>query len=519
MSPALGAGTGWSLLPAGLAIGLALVTRQVVPSLFLGALVAATMLAGGNPLSGFVDLADRWIVGAAADADHVKIILFSLFIAGMVGILGRAGATASLVARVTRGARGPRSAATATWLAGLLLFFDDYANCLVVGNAMRPVCDRLGVSRAKLAWIVDSTAAPIASLALVSTWIGYEVGLIGDGLAAAPGGQETSGYAFFLRALPFRAYGILTILLVGAVALTGRDWGPMRRAEAAALPEAAPVAPRPGSRRAAPAWVAAVPVLVLVLGTLGLMLADGADAARGAGVPMTLATILDGADGFRAMVVAALTALLLAATLASLRGALAPGELVPATLEGMASLLPTLVVLILAWTLGATLSALGAAAWLGGAVGAWLPPALLPATVFLVAAGCAFATGTSFGTMAILLPVVVPLAIAAGGPTGFVALAAVAAVLDGACFGDHASPISDTTVLSASASGCPLVEHVRTQLPYALLVAALALVAGYLPAGLGFPPWASVIAGGVGVAAAVRVLGRPRGARPAREAA
>ncbi|MFH1466583.1 MAG: Na+/H+ antiporter NhaC family protein [Pseudomonadota bacterium] len=507
----LGAGTAWSLLPALLAIGLALLTRQVVPSLLLGCLVAAVMLAGGHPIDGLASLADSWLVGALNDADHVKIVLFSLCIAGMVGVLSRAGATASLVGLVTRRARGPRSAAVAAWVGGLLLFFDDYANCLVLGHAFRPVADRVGMSRAKLAWIVDSTAAPIASLALVSTWIGYEVGLIGDGLAAAPAGQGLSGYGFFLQALPYRAYGILTIVLVGTVAATGRDWGPMRRVEANARALAArePVPATPHG--AGPAWIALLSLATLVLGTLGFMLLEGRAEVLAAGGTPSLGAVLDVADGFRAMAVVSLATLLLASGLALATRALRPAALVPAVEEGMGGLFPTLIVLILAWTLGAGLTALGAASYITGTVGAWLPPVLLPAAVFLVAAGCSFATGTSFGTMAILLPVVVPLAVTAGGGAAPVALAAVAAVLDGSCFGDHASPISDTTVLSASASGCPLVEHVRTQLPYALLAATLALLLGYLPAGFGVPAVISALVGALAVLGAVRVLG----ARPA----
>ena len=218
-----------SLLPAVLAIVLALVSRNVYLSLFSATWLAGTMLQAWDPFAGLYQAVDPFLLDAIADRDHVKVTLFSLFVGAMVGVMSASGGTRALVELLIRLAKGRRSGMVAAWLGGLVVFFDDYANCLIVGSAMRSLGDRLRISREKLAYIVDSTAAPIASIALVSTWIGYEVGLMDQGLKDA--GVDLDAYAFFVEGIGYRFYSIFTIFFVGAIALSGRDFGPMLEAE------------------------------------------------------------------------------------------------------------------------------------------------------------------------------------------------------------------------------------------------------------------------------------------------
>lgn len=493
-----------TLLPALVAISLAFWTRHVVISLGIAAWLGATLLAGWDPLTGLYDTFDTLIIDAISDRDHVKVTLFSLLVAGTVEVMNKGRGTEALVALLLRLARSRRSGMLAAWAAGLAVFFDDYANCLIVGASMRPLADRLRISREKLAYIVDSTAAPIASVALVSTWIGYEVSLMADGLEAA--GLHADAYAFFVEGIGYRSYSLFTIAFVGAVAWTGRDFGPMRAAEARAARGGA------GDREALEPPTAlrvalgVLPVITLVAVTFGYLLIEG---RQGLPADARLFEILGNADGYDAMVRASLVSVLLAITLAAAGGSLGLKEGVDAAMKGMLGLFEAIVILVLAWSLGAVMGELDAAGYLvellQGALSAWA----LPTLVFVVAAATSFATGTSFGTMAILVPIALPLAVAIAPDDAVIHLAASSAVLTGACWGDHCSPISDTTVLSSAGAGCELVAHVRTQLPYAVACGLISIVFGTLPAGFGVP---LVITIPLGVAACwitLRALGRP----------
>lgn len=503
---------GLTLLAPLVAIGLALLTRRVVPSLGAAVIVGAVVGARGDVPAALTRLL-QVVVEVTTSTDNLKVSAFSLLVAATVGVMGASGGTAALVARVEGLARGRRGAMVASWLSGGVVFFDDYANCLVVGSAMGPLCDRSGVSRAKLAYIVDATAAPIASLAILSTWVGYEVGLLGDALAGTAAAGP--GFPVFLSALPYRFYCILTLCFVGAIALSGRDFGPMYTAEAQ------PAAPTsPGSVAAEPTspWLAAVPILVLIGVTFGGLWLSG---IRGLGPEATdprLFEVLGAADAFQSMLNGSLAALLVACGLAVLSGALAVGALPQAAWSSIRSVLAALVVLYLAWTLGAIIKDTNAAGFIASALQGWLPPALLPALVFLLAVITSFSTGSSFFTMGALIPLVIPLAVEMGGGGGPILLASAAAVLDGSVLGDHASPISDTTILSSLGAKCDVVTHVRTQLPYVLIVGIVALLVGTVPAGLGLSPWLLIGIGGPACVGLVLLLGRvPPRAQPAQD--
>jgi Na+/H+ antiporter NhaC len=515
---------GWvSILPPLVAIVLALLLRQVVLALFVGIWLGAWALDGFTPtglFTGLLDSMETYVIGAFADSGRVSVIIFSMMIGGMVGIISKNGGLQGVVERIVGFADSARRASIATVAMGIAIFFDDYANTLVVGNTMRPVTDRMKVSREKLAYLVDSTAAPIACLALVTTWIGYEVGLIRDAMAGIAG-LDANAYFVFLNSIAYSFYPLFALVLVFAVVLSGRDFGPMHAAEKRARHESqvAPsavstalidddmqqVQPAEGTRRLA--RNAIVPVAVLVLTVIGGLFVSGEGD--------TIQEIIGDADAYQSLVWGSLLGVVAAMIMTQLHRCLGIAEMMGAWFTGVRSMLLAVVILVLAWTLSDITSAMGTAAFLSELLGDRLHPGLLPTVVFVLAAATAFATGSSWGTMGILLPLMLPLTwtlMSGSGMTGPehmpILYGAVAAVLGGAVWGDHCSPISDTTILSSMASQCDHVEHVRTQLPYALFAGSIAIALGTLPAGFGVPWWLCLPIGTIALVAGVRVFGR-----------
>jgi len=408
----------------------------------------------------------------------------------------------------------------ATVAMGLTIFFDDYANTLVVGNTMRPISDRLKISREKLAYLVDSTAAPVATIALVTTWVGYEVGLIRDAIAGIPG-LELNAYMVFLNSIPYSFYPLLALTLVFAVVGLGRDFGPMHAAERRARHDGQVAPPTSVSNQTANdmddvqpdkgvecrARNALLPILTMVTGVVAGMFVTGEGE--------TLRKIVGSADPYKSLVWGSLFGSLLAIALSVGQRVLTLGESVAAWFSGARAMLYAIFILVLAWALSGVTDVLGTADYLVSLVGDHLHPGLLPMLVFVVAAATAFSTGSSWGAMGILLPLMVPLAWAlmeASGMNGAehlpILYATVAAVMGGAVWGDHCSPISDTTILSSMASQCDHIEHVRTQLPYALSAGVIAIVAGALPAGFGVPWWICLPVGILATVGLVRTVGK-----------
>lgn len=512
--------TAWSLLPPALAIFLALWARQVVASLFLGVWLGATMLAG-NPGQGFLRLVDTNLREALADPDHVSILLFSMLLGGMVAVMSRSGGTAGVVKSLEPLATTARRTQIVTWLMGVAIFFDDYSNTLVVGHAMRPVTDRHRVSREKLAFLVDSTAAPVACVAVVSTWVGYQVSVLGDALQA--GGTDLNPFSVFLASVPAAFYPFAALTLTLSVAVSRRDMGPMLKAERRAATgallsdrsrpladfDSAALEPEADSPKR---WFnAALPVLSVVFVTLAGLWATGKASLAADGMPAAgLAEVIGASDPFTVLLWGSLVGLTVAILLAIGQGLLTLEESMDAMVAGFRSMLIAVVVLTLAWSLGRVCTDLGTADWLKDAVGPHLPPALLPAAVFIVAAAVAFSTGTSWGTIAILTPLAVPLVLRVAPDQAALLSGTVSAILGGSVFGDHCSPISDTTVMSSMASSCDHVDHVRTQLPYALSAAGGALLFGYIPMGVfGLSPWVTLPLTMGGVLAIFLLLSRP----------
>lgn len=493
---------GWvSVLPPLVAIFMALLLRNVLPALLLGIWLGATALISFSPAGIFRGLLDSfqiYVVDALADHDHASIILFSLMMGGMVGIITRNGGMRAIVQSLVTRAKSAIGAQVSVWFLGLLIFFDDYSNTLVVGNTARALTDHLRVSREKLAYIVDSTAAPVVCLALATTWIGYEVGLIDSAIRGIDGIDE-SAYAIFLRSIPYSFYPILAVLFVFFVSASGRDFGPMLKAEIRARGgEVAPLQSEDlpalqGDNLSAKddvkeqAGNAAAPIVVVVVVLVVSLYVTGTGE--------TITEIIGSADAYRAMLWASFLGVITAAGMSFVRGVLSVNEIVDAWFGGVRALLFAMIVLILAWSLSAVSRDLQTADFLVSILVGNFSPALVPASVFVLSGATAFTTGTSWGTMAILMPLVIPLTWAVmidsgmNSPEDFHLLySAIACNLAGAVWGDHCSPISDTTVLSSMASGCDHIEHVRTQMPYSLLVGAVALGLGTIPAGFGISP-------------------------------
>lgn len=519
-----------SLLPAALAIALALVTRQVLLSL-LGGIILGAGLLHRSALEAFPRALDV-IVDVAADTDHMKIIIFTLTMGGLVGLITANGGTGGVIEVLAGRARTVRTGSIATWLMGLVVFFDDYASSLIIGTTMRPVTDRLRISREKLSYMVDSTAAPIASLALISTWIGYEVSVLGDALKSA--GIARDAYEVFLSGLSSRFYQIYALAFVFIVAWLGRDFGPMLAAERRArhqglvlregaepLMDATLLEDRARLKDRPPrAWLALLPLVMMIGVVISVLVGTGIEsagadpegyrAATERGATGWLGFVLSNAASYDALVYggAAGSALALAAALAA--GALTLKEGLDAFVRGLQAMLLAVVVLCFAWAIGQVMDDLSAGPYVAELVGRSVPGWSLSTIAFLLAAVMAFATGTSWGTMAILFPVVIPVVALHSDTSGFetILLGTSSAVLAGAVFGDHCSPISDTTVLSSIASAADLLDHTRTQAPYALLCAAAAIVFGYLPYGWGVPAPALIFGGLAGLALFLRFVGR-----------
>jgi len=519
-----------SILPPLLAIAIALLFKRVVPALFLGIWVGAMLaieVSLGGMLMGLLSSFQVFVLNALANPDHASIILFTFMIGGMVGIISKNGGMQGVVNRIVDWANTAKRGQVATSLLGVGIFFDDYANTLVVGNTMRPVTDKLRISREKLAYLVDSTAAPIAAIAFVTTWIGYEVGLIGASVRNLDGLDE-SAYSLFLSSVPYSFYPLLAVAFVLMISLTGRDYGPMLKAEirarttGAVLGEGANVDEAAGAdsgetapKEGVPHRMvnALLPVLVLIAGVMVSLYVTGEGD--------NLRDIIGSADSYKSLMWASLLGVLTAALLSVGQRILTIAEVVESWYSGLKGMLFAMIILVMAWSLSEITSVLHTADFLVTVLGDTVPAALIPAIVFVLAAATAFATGSSWGTMGILLPLVLPLAWAVMQANDMVAIhdyhilySTISTVLAGSVWGDHCSPISDTTILSSMASGCDHIEHVRTQLPYALLVGLVAIVVGIIPAGYGLPWWIGLLAGLIILFSVLKTIGREADSYP-----
>lgn len=513
-----------SLLPPLLAIILAFLTKQVLFSLFIGIFIGATMLNGWNPFFGLLRTLDEYMVSSLADSWHAGILIFTLTIGGMIRIVAQMGGTSAVAEALARRANNTKNAQIATWLLGILVFFDDYANTLIVGQTMRPLTDKMRISREKLAYIVDSTAAPIAGIALVSTWVGYELGLIKDAYDSL--GITGNIYEVFLRSIPYRFYDIIALLMVVTVAILSRDIGPMYLAERRARTTgkviadgAKPMASKEMTDITLKEGIklkvsnAVIPVLTLIIvGFVGLWY-NGYTYSENVN-PFTwegIRTCFGNADASVALIWAAVASTIVAMIMAIGQRMMTLGEAFDNFVEGVKSLLITGIILVLAWSLGAVTEQVGTADFLIKSISDKISIGMLPVLVFIIASVVSFATGTSWGTMAIVMPLAVPLAFHISGGVEPMIIPTLGAVLTGAIFGDHCSPISDTTIMSSMGAASDHIDHVRTQLPYAVLGATVAIIFGYLPAGMGLNPFISLLLAAAAVIAIFKFFGKDPG--------
>ncbi len=490
---------GWcSLLPPLLAIALAIWWREVVSAITVAVLVGMSLLTVPAWL-GPLRMVDTLFVSTLTDSLHVEIVLFTLLLGAMIGVMSATGGTRALVQKLMQRTTRREHGQLLTWLLGMVIFFDDYANTLLVGSTMRPVADRLRFSREKLAFLVDATAAPIAGLAVISTWVGFEVAQIGAGLENVGESADTA-YSVFLATIPYRIYPILLLVFVGIIAKTGRDFGAMRRVENTVWQDddrQPRISDLPTNDQVLLRH-AVIPLVVLLASVGWGMVIDPDNSTR----VLLLAS-------FAAVVVGLLTAVV-SKTL-DLEASVAAG------IKGMRSMLAAVVVLVLAWAIAEVCSEnqLNTAGYLVSQIGDEFAARWLPMVIFLLAGAVSFSTGSSFATMGLLMPLAIAVQwqllsvdVATVTTDDPLLLATIGAVLAGAIFGDHCSPISDTTVLSSAATGCDHLAHVRTQMPYALTVGAVSLVFGYVPIAFGVSPLLTLPLGSVVLWLIIRFTGQ-----------
>ncbi|MCK4577256.1 MAG: Na+/H+ antiporter NhaC family protein, partial [Candidatus Marinimicrobia bacterium] len=408
------------------------------------------------PFFGFLRTIDSYLIRAVTDPDHMKIVLFTMTLGGMVGIISRSGGTHGIVVALAKYASDRRKGQLATWLMGLLIFFDDYSNSLLVGNTMRPFTDKLKISREKLSYLVDSTSAPIASIALASTWIGFELGLINSSFKSL--GIEGNAYVTFIGTIPYSFYSIMALVMVPLLAWSGRDYGPMYAAEQRARNEgkvlrdgATPLLDKELANLMPPEgvtshWSAALlPIVSMITILISGLYLDGLNSLGTDG--HRFREVIGAADSFKVLIWAAFGGTVVAGTIAVGRRILSVHATVDAFLVGFKAMIVGIIILTLARSLQHITGDLHTADYIFYVTEDILNPRLLPAITFIVAALTSFSTGTSWGTMAILVPLVIPLAHTLPLEAGLadasreaIFLGSLASILSGSIFGDHCSP-------------------------------------------------------------------------------
>ncbi|MBI4565498.1 MAG: Na+/H+ antiporter NhaC family protein [Planctomycetes bacterium] len=510
---------GWvSILPPLVAILLAILLREVLPALFAGIWLGALCLYDFNPFASFLRCFDDILVWSLSDVGHIQVLCVTLALGGMIGILSRSGGTKGIVHLISRVARTPRSGQLAAAVMGTSIFFDDYANCYIVGNTIRPLTDHLRVSREKLSYIVDSTAAPVATIAIISVWVGTQVGYLSD--------YFPQPYTTFLNLIPYSFYALFALLFVYMIVLSRRDFGPMLAAERrsyasgklirdGATPltgeEITGLEPPPGTKVLA--RNAVVPIFVVISTVLIGLYVSGRSAVSEE-LRSDLGQVIGHADSYAVLMWTAFIGTASALAMAALTRALRLKHALEAWVSGCKAMFAAILILTMAWMLGGLCKdRLFTGYFVVDTMTGSLDIRWLPAITFLVCAAISFSTGTSWGTMGIAFPIVLPLVgpeVAVSDPVRF---ASLAAILSGAVFGDHVSPISDTTILSSMASAADHVDHVRTQMPYGMVAGGMALIS-FVGAGFGIAWPFMLLVGAVVLGAVIYFVGKPSQAVP-----
>ncbi|MCM1407133.1 MAG: Na+/H+ antiporter NhaC family protein [Treponema brennaborense] len=502
----------WGIIPPILTVFLAFATKDVCVSLFLGIFSGALIIAGGNPIAALMHLTDL-LASSLADDWNIRIFLFCALLGGLVGLLSHTGATGAFGRWASSKLRTKKSTLLMSFVFGIIVFIDDYFNSLAVGTIMRPVADKHKIPHAKMAYILDSTAAPVCIIAPVSSWVVTVMSIV-----RSSGGFEKLGmseFAFFIRAVPYNLYALMSLLFVFVIILSGRDFGPMKKAEQRAAEGklydeekygyiAGDVGEAANSR--AKPFDMLFPICVLIVSAVvffpvvswinAVKNGDALSFSEALRV-VSVGQAFNDTDSSAALLYAVIVTLAatyiyyLSRRLMNLKSA---GE---ALLGGIKSMVPALIILTMAWAIGALIKTpredggLGLGIYLSRIVGeSNFPLFMLPAVVFVLSGLISFSTGTSWGTFGIMIPLVLPIAAALAENKALPMhqfmnsmFIAAAAVIGGAVFGDHSSPISDTTILSSTGAGCPHLEHVATQMPYAFFTAVCSFI-GFIFAGV-----------------------------------
>ena len=523
----------WSIIPPLLAILFALIFQEVIISLVIGIFSGAFIYVGfgfENILVALSSIFEHYIIPSLYNTGHLSVILFSLTIGGMVAVISKNGGMAGVVNVLSNYAKSSRSSQLVTWILGILVFFDDYANTLVVGNTMRPVTDKFNVSREKLAYIVDSTAAPVASIAFVTTWIGAQLGYINDARLSI--GIEEGAYSIFINSLQYAFYPILTLFFMFFIIYFKKDFGPMYKAEVKSKSlelttktvveseELKKLNPKENTK--INYWNALLPVLTVIIVTIIGLLITGKENSltllnekgivcdnsliavwqnlnhiaetNSISFFRKLGIIIGNSDSYIALLWSSFFGLLIAIVMSVVQRILTLKESIESMIDGIKTMLPAIIVLILAWSLALITEHLHTADFLTSLFSDKISPYWIPAITFILAAIVSFSTGSSWGTMAILYPLMIPATWSIASNSGLsqeetmqLIYNVVSVVLAGSVFGDHCSPISDTTILSSLASQCDHISHVKTQLPYAITVGSVSIFIALVLVNLGIP--------------------------------
>ncbi len=465
----------WALVPPIIAIVLALITKEVYSSLFIGIVVGGFFYSNGNPLGALEHIfSDGFVNGALADSWNVGILIFLVILGALVALMNRAGGSAAFGRWAAKRIHSKGGAQVATVILGILIFIDDYFNCLTVGSVMRPVSDNSGVSRAKLAYLIDATAAPVCIIAPISSWAAAVSGYVGEG----------QGIRAFISTIPFNFYAILTIVMMFFLVIFKFEYGPMKKYATAADNGDIFGGMNPYVNDSEEDYNSngkvidlVLPIIVLIVFcALGLMYTGGL--LEGANV----VDAFSNSDASVGLMYGGVIALIITIIYYMCRKLISFKDCMKALPDGFKTMVPAILILIFAWTLKAMTDSLGSTIFVENIMaGAGTFTSFLPALVFLIACAISFATGTSWGTFGILIPITLAM-FPLEHPLGVVCMSAAMA---GAVCGDHCSPISDTTIMASAGAQCDHVTHVSTQLPYAITVAAVSfvcyIIAGFVP--------------------------------------
>ncbi len=475
--------TFWALLPPLIAIALALITKEVYSSLFIGIVVGGVLYANFNFEGSLVHVVRTGFMETIADPGNIGILIFLILLGSIVAMLNKTGASVAFGRWTTKHIKTRVGAQLCTILLGVLIFVDDYFNCLTVGSVMRPVTDKHNVSRAKLAYLIDATAAPICIIAPISSWAAAVAGF-------ASGAGVNNGMELFIRAIPYNFYALLTIVMMIFMAVSKFDYGPMKKHEYNAVTkgdlfttgkediESAEAVDNPKGR----VCDLVIPIIVLVILCMLGMIYTGGFFTEGEEGFRNFATAFSNCSAGEGLAYGSFGAIIFAVIFYLCRRVISFKQCMESIPEGFKAMVPAILILCCAWTLKTMTDSLGAKVFVsqlieGSASGLRM---MLPAIIFLIAVGLSFATGTSWGTFGILIPIVLSVF---SGTDGNITIIAISACMAGAVCGDHCSPISDTTIMSSAGAQCRHINHVSTQLPYAMTVAGVSFVS-YIIAGL-----------------------------------